>query len=62
MEGFVSNEWGRFRFFPVAMAAAAATPMGPVWKEIKVSSWRSQNTIESVQKPQNHQTNNAHYQ
>jgi len=28
-EGFVSNTWGRFLFLAVAMAAAAATPMGP---------------------------------
>lgn len=30
MEGFVSNECGRFRFFDDTMAAAAATPTGPV--------------------------------
>ncbi len=29
MDGLVSNECGRFRFFPVAIAAAAATPIGP---------------------------------
>lgn len=29
MEGFVSKVCGLLRFFPVAMAAAAATPMGP---------------------------------
>lgn len=29
MEGFVSKECGLLRFFPVAMAAAAATPIGP---------------------------------
>lgn len=30
MDGLVSNEWGLFRFFAVAIAAAAATPMGPL--------------------------------
>lgn len=37
MDGFVSNEWSRLRFFPEDdIAAAAATPIGP--KETK-STW-----------------------
>ena len=38
IEGFVSKECGRFRFFPVAMAAAAATPIGPAAKSCDVTS------------------------
>lgn len=34
IDGFVSNECGRLRFFAVAIAAAAATPIGPVQREI----------------------------
>ena len=29
IDGLVSKEWGRLRFLPVAIAAAAATPIGP---------------------------------
>lgn len=30
MDGLVSNEWGRFLFFDDTIAAAAATPTGPI--------------------------------
>ena len=36
IDGFVSNECGLFLFFPVAIAAAAATPMGPAKDQIGI--------------------------
>lgn len=38
IDGLVSKECGRFRFFPVAMAAAAATPIGPEQRNININS------------------------